>query len=642
MLMIIFFVDQNLKNLPLSKILDIEKLNNVDQTIEVANGLPNECYINNDYLTYEPGNEGQKYPYKAGRRNIKQYTAIPHDASLEGNGTDINSFYGMAPKIKRVSGNGNGGQFVNLSKESINEILSSPIHSVSQPVYSTYGAPVGIKVIDPLKVPKGDFRLEFMDSITPNDLKDAYWRILYKPNGNDEYSDTLYSDKNISGSNEQIIKEWGISVNIQQVDDVATSGIEKFGVIGDSLHFENPSLPWLSGVSDAEGDNWENWIRAGVNQTSSITEIDFKDYFVGQAAEDTDGDFENLINGWVAPFKYCSREFYGPAVDPIGIQTYNDVSRLNNVDLVITSDKSKWSICPVFEMSDDEPISQFGDEKLMLKRGTTTDWNGNSLDEGLSYFPGYAIDVLTGERLNLAFGEYSFFAGDNGSDMLWNPTSSMYRNEGKPLFGGFHTIYIFRNHDFISKYDEGSSILNVYNQGFFGVQQKVFKSCTWVFGYPIQNDAFPFLATDVTIKLRVNEPYNSVGGQLPVYEFNTDDIYAASNQNTTAKANLDKTNIVPNPYYGFSEYEKSKINNEIKITNLPKECTIKIFTLDGSLVKTLKKDNDEKTFVSWNLNNEQGISIASGIYIFHINAPGIGEKIIKWFGVQREIDLDTF
>ena len=34
MLMIIFFVDQNLKNLPLSKILDIEKLNNVDKPIE--------------------------------------------------------------------------------------------------------------------------------------------------------------------------------------------------------------------------------------------------------------------------------------------------------------------------------------------------------------------------------------------------------------------------------------------------------------------------------------------------------------------------------------------------------------------------------------------------------------------------------
>ena len=49
MRMIIFFVHKNLKNLPLSKILDIEKINNVDKPIEVANGLPNECYTNQDY-----------------------------------------------------------------------------------------------------------------------------------------------------------------------------------------------------------------------------------------------------------------------------------------------------------------------------------------------------------------------------------------------------------------------------------------------------------------------------------------------------------------------------------------------------------------------------------------------------------------
>ena len=51
--MIIFSVDQNLKNLPISNILDIELLRNVDKPIEQANGLPNECYINNQYLAYE-------------------------------------------------------------------------------------------------------------------------------------------------------------------------------------------------------------------------------------------------------------------------------------------------------------------------------------------------------------------------------------------------------------------------------------------------------------------------------------------------------------------------------------------------------------------------------------------------------------
>ena len=39
MLMIIFFVHQNLKNLPLSKILDIEKINNVDKPIETDTAI---------------------------------------------------------------------------------------------------------------------------------------------------------------------------------------------------------------------------------------------------------------------------------------------------------------------------------------------------------------------------------------------------------------------------------------------------------------------------------------------------------------------------------------------------------------------------------------------------------------------------
>ena len=52
-LMIIFFVDQNLTNLTLSNVLDIEKLKNVDKPIGQANGLPNECYINENYLAYE-------------------------------------------------------------------------------------------------------------------------------------------------------------------------------------------------------------------------------------------------------------------------------------------------------------------------------------------------------------------------------------------------------------------------------------------------------------------------------------------------------------------------------------------------------------------------------------------------------------
>jgi choline monooxygenase len=51
--MVIFFVDQNLKKNSLSEIIDIKKLENVDKPIEIANGLPNECYTSENYLVFE-------------------------------------------------------------------------------------------------------------------------------------------------------------------------------------------------------------------------------------------------------------------------------------------------------------------------------------------------------------------------------------------------------------------------------------------------------------------------------------------------------------------------------------------------------------------------------------------------------------
>ena len=58
-------------------------------------------------------------------------------------------------------------------------------------------------------------------------------------------------------------------------------------------------------------------------------------------------------------------------------------------------------------------------------------------------------------------------------------------------------------------------------------------------------------------------------------------------------------------------------------------------------LRTIKK-SDDLTSVDWDLKNDHGIPIASGLYIIHIDATGVGEKILKWFGVLRPVDLDTF
>ena len=51
--MIIFLMSQNLKNLPLSEVLDVEKIKIVNNPIDKAHGLPNECYTSSDYLKIE-------------------------------------------------------------------------------------------------------------------------------------------------------------------------------------------------------------------------------------------------------------------------------------------------------------------------------------------------------------------------------------------------------------------------------------------------------------------------------------------------------------------------------------------------------------------------------------------------------------
>lgn len=600
------------------------------------------AYGYNNYQEYTQAGGGQKLPFKTGRRNIKVYSATPRDPTVEGNGTRINAKFGMSPKIKRISGTGNGGLFANLTAASIDSIINSSNSKIDHPEYTTYGAPVAVKVVDPIAVPNGDFKLELLDSITPGDLTDAYWLLTFKAIDSDK-TDSVFSVKTIDENYEQVIADWGISVKINQVKDVGEKENGHYGLIGDSLRFSNTSSPWLVAVSDEDGEGFDNWIRSGTYVDPNTSNgFDFSDYYVGNAVEDTQEDFESVLGGWVAPFKFAYDDENGPTAGPSVARNDFDLNDLNNVDLVITSDQSKWSICPVLEGAPNNVVAQGGADKMEPRNQSINDWNGNPLAPGLGYFPGYAVDVLTGERLNIAFAENSFYAGDNGADMIWNPTTTKASTQGAPIFGGGHTVFIFKSDGDIGPYDKGQRMMDIYNAPTLGQLKKVFTNCTWVFGYPMLAEGFELLSSDVAIKIRVNQPYQSVNNELPTYTFNTAEICAKANEQKVAKANLDKVQVVPNPYYGYNDYEMSKLDNVVKITNLPSRCNVKIFTLDGTLVRSLQKDNDAVTSIDWDVKNEQGLSVASGFYIFHIDAPGVGTKVIKWFGVQREIDLDSF
>ena len=104
---------------------------------------------------------------------------------------------------------------------------------------------------------------------------------------------------------------------------------------------------------------------------------------------------------------------------------------------------------------------------------------------------------------------------------------------------------------------------------------------------------------------------------------------------------LDLIRAVPNPYYAYSEYERDQVSNVVRLTNLPSQCKISIYTVSGTLVRTFQK-SDNNPFLEWDLKNDVGLPIASGAYLIHVDADGIGEKVIKWFGVVRPLQIDSF
>ena len=67
-------------------------------------------------------------------------------------------------------------------------------------------------------------------------------------------------------------------------------------------------------------------------------------------------------------------------------------------------------------------------------------------------------------------------------------------------------------------------------------------------------------------------------------------------------------------------------DRRIEFRNLPPKCTIRIYTIVGEFVDKIEKD-DNSNFATWDLLTFEAQEIAYGVYIYHIDAPGIGTKI---------------
>jgi hypothetical protein len=124
------------------------------------------------------------------------------------------------------------------------------------------------------------------------------------------------------------------------------------------------------------------------------------------------------------------------------------------------------------------------------------------------------------------------------------------------------------------------------------------------------------------------------------FTISTDGLAARARTEAENRAAIEEIGITPNPYKGASSYEVSQLVDQVRFTNMPNQATIRIFTVAGSLVRTLEKNSASATF-PWDLTTDEGLPIASGMYLIHVDTEW-GEKVLKFGVVKKRIQLNTW
>ena len=84
-------------------------------------------------------------------------------------------------------------------------------------------------------------------------------------------------------------------------------------------------------------------------------------------------------------------------------------------------------------------------------------------------------------------------------------------------------------------------------------------------------------------------------------------------------ADLERVRVGPNPFRAQEAWDQPG-ESEIHFINLPSQSTIKIYTVSGDLVRTLKHSDSVRDFEKWDLRSDHHKDVASGIYIYRIEA----------------------
>lgn len=140
-----------------------------------------------------------------------------------------------------------------------------------------------------------------------------------------------------------------------------------------------------------------------------------------------------------------------------------------------------------------------------------------------------------------------------------------------------------------------------------------------------------------TLKLFTTKPFS----RNDRFQFRMDPENLPSVNADSAKEALDDILVIPNPYKVSSIYEQEAAggsrqkNKEIHFTGLPVPSTLRIFTSSGVLIREVEVSSNNVlgenggTYI-WDLLTKDNLEIAYGIYIYHVEAKGVGNKTGKF------------
>jgi hypothetical protein len=86
-------------------------------------------------------------------------------------------------------------------------------------------------------------------------------------------------------------------------------------------------------------------------------------------------------------------------------------------------------------------------------------------------------------------------------------------------------------------------------------------------------------------------------------------------------ASIEDAYVFPNPYRGVG----ARGAEGVMFAGLPEQATIRVFTLQGTLVRRIEH-HDQTGGSRWNLTNEDGDPVASGVYLYTIHS---GSDVVR-------------